>query len=69
MLVWHDEALNQNLNPIIRGAVLHTKFVRIHPFIDGNGGTARLLLNTELLKAGYPMAIIKKMIGQSIMRL
>lgn len=60
LLVWHDEALNQNLNPIIRGAVLHTKFVRIHPFIDGNGRTARLLLNTELLKAGYPMAIIKK---------
>ena len=45
---------------MIRGAILHTKFARIHPFIDGNGRTARLLLNTELLKVGYPMAIIKK---------
>lgn len=45
---------------MIRSAILHTKFARIHPFIDGNGRTARLLLNTELLKVGYPMAIIKK---------
>lgn len=60
LLIWHNEALTQNLNPVIRAALLHTKFARIHPFIDGNGRTARLLLNTELLKAGYPMAIIKK---------
>ena len=60
LLIWHNEALKENLNPVIRSAILHTKFARIHPFIDGNGRTARLLLNTELLKVGYPMAIIKK---------
>lgn len=60
LLIWHNEALAKEMNPVTRAALLHTKFVRIHPFIDGNGRTARLLLNTELLKAGYPMAIIKK---------
>ena len=39
--------------------MLHTIFVGIHPFIDGNGRTARLLLNFELMKAGYPPTIIR----------
>src|SRR6056297_3441547 len=48
-----------NLHTIERAAKLHTDFVNIHPFIDGNGRTARLLLNFELMKDGYPPAIIK----------
>jgi Fic family protein len=33
--------------------------VKVHPFIDGNGRTSRLLLNFELMKNGYPPIIIK----------
>ncbi|WP_290441072.1 Fic family protein [Clostridium algidicarnis] len=39
--------------------MLHIIFVGIHPFIDGNGRTSRLLLNLELMKNGYPPIIIK----------
>ena len=41
-------------------AEAHYQLVSIHPFTDGNGRTARLLMNLILLKAGYPAAIIKK---------
>lgn len=47
-------------HPIIQASLLHGEFVKIHPFIDGNGRTARLLLNFILMKNGYPPAIIKK---------
>ena len=39
-------------------ALLHQKFVDIHPFIDGNGRTARLLMNLYLMRNGYPPVII-----------
>jgi len=48
----------RDLHPIDRAAQLHTRFVEIHPFKDGNGRTARLLLNLELMREGYPVAII-----------
>lgn len=41
-------------------AIAHHKFVFIHPFFDGNGRTARLLMNVLLLRKGYPLAIILK---------
>jgi len=47
-------------HPIIKACLLHGEFVKIHPFIDGNGRTARLLLNFELMKYGYTPIIIKK---------
>ncbi|WP_174887703.1 Fic family protein [Cohnella herbarum] len=50
----------QLLHPIERAAVIHLDFVGIHPFIDGNGRTARLLLNFELIKSGYPPIVIQK---------
>jgi len=45
-------------HPVLFAAWLHYELVTIHPFIDGNGRTARLLLNLALLQDGYPHAII-----------
>lgn len=45
---------------IIVAALAHYKLVTIHPFVDGNGRTARLLMNLLLLQHGYPLAIIKR---------
>lgn len=50
----------QKLHPVERAAMVHIIFVGIHPFIDGNGRTSRLLLNLELMKNGYPPIVIKK---------
>lgn len=41
-------------------ALLHYKIVAIHPFFDGNGRTARLLMNVILMERSYPLAIILK---------
>jgi len=46
-------------HPVVRATLLHGEFVKIHPFVDGNGRTARLLLNLELMKNGYTPIIIK----------
>lgn len=45
-------------HPVVFAAKLHKEFVCIHPFIDGNGRVARLLMNLALLKSGYTIAII-----------
>jgi Fic family protein len=45
-------------HPVEFAAIIHKELVTIHPFIDGNGRTARLLMNLALLQAGYPLAII-----------
>lgn len=46
-------------HPVVRATLLHGEFVKIHPFVDGNGRTSRLLLNFELMKYGYTPIIIK----------
>jgi len=53
-LSWHDSA-RKSLHPFELAALCHLKFVRIHPFRDGNGRMARLLMNFVLLKNGYPL--------------
>ncbi len=52
--------LNTKGEPIQMAAIIHQKFVDIHPFIDGNGRTARLLMNLYLMRNGYPPTIILK---------
>ena len=47
-------------HPIIQAALLHGELVKIHPFVDGNGRTSRLLMNLVLMNKGYNPVIIKK---------
>lgn len=49
-----------NFHPIIQASLLHGELVKIHPFIDGNGRTSRLLINLDLMNHGYNPIIIKK---------
>lgn len=57
LIDWYNTKANQ-LHPIERAAKVHADFVSIHPFIDGNGRTSRLLMNLELMKSGYPPCVI-----------
>ena len=56
---WIQESLDDK-HPIIVSAVAHYNLVRIHPFDDGNGRGARLLMNLILIKKGYAPAVIRK---------
>lgn len=47
------------LHPVILAAEMHERLVTIHPFIDGNGRTSRLVMNLILLMHGYPISILK----------
>lgn len=57
------QTLHQNpeeLTPIELAAFFHHKLVYIHPFLDGNGRTARLLMNVILIRNGYPFTVLLK---------
>lgn len=56
--IWFDENKNK-LHPVILAAEMHERLVTIHPFIDGNGRTSRLIMNLILLQNGYIIANIK----------
>ncbi len=47
-------------NPVTTAALLHHGIASIHPFVDGNGRVARLLMNLHLMKHGYPPVVLRK---------
>ena len=57
LMAWYDAG---DLHPVEIAAILHADFVKIHPFTDGNGRTARLLMNFGLMKNGFPPVVIRK---------
>ena len=59
---WLNSATAQQLHPVEYATTAHYRFVSIHPYRDGNGRTARLLMNLLLLRAGYPIVIISNQI-------
>lgn len=58
LIKWY-EGEGATIHPVEKAALLHINFAGIHPFIDGNGRTSRLLLNLELMKNGYPAIVIR----------
>ncbi len=56
-VTWYQEN-ETKLHPVELAALTHQKFVFIHPFVDGNGRVARLLMNFVLMRFGYPVTII-----------
>lgn len=56
---WLSSPTIHNYHPIEFAALAHYRLVYIHPFTDGNGRTARLLMNLILMRAGFPPVTIK----------
>lgn len=54
-----NEERKKTLHPIERIARFHLEFEGIHPFVDGNGRTGRLIMNLELIRSGYPPINVK----------
>lgn len=59
LVKWLNSPEAWGLHPIEYAAIAHYRLVYIHPFVDGNGRTSRLLMNLRLIQAGYPPVIIK----------
>jgi Fic family protein len=60
LVAWLLKALDsKELHPLQIATILHHRFVLIHPFGDGNGRTARLLVNYVLLRSAYPPLIVR----------
>lgn len=59
-LVRWIETSRRKLHPIVLSSIVHHRMVSIHPFFDGNGRTARIVMNIFLMQAGYPLVIVLK---------
>lgn len=55
----HYNRQRKFLHPVILAAEMHERLVSIHPFLDGNGRTSRLIMNFILLQSGFTVAILK----------
>lgn len=58
-LMQTDTERKKTMHPVARIALFHLEFEGIHPFIDGNGRTGRLIMNFELMQNGYPTIDVK----------
>lgn len=58
MVDWLNDENTLAMDPIERAAIAHYKLVLVHPFTDGNGRTARLLLNLIMMRSGFPPVIL-----------
>lgn len=63
---FHYESQQKIIHPVVLAAEMHERLVGIHPFIDGNGRTSRLVMNLILLQHGYTIANLK---GDDISRM
>lgn len=60
LIDWYSAVINQpGIHPLVIASLFHYKFVAIHPFDDGNGRLARILMNMILLHNQYPPVVIK----------
>ena len=60
LMQWYNTRKDSDeLHPVLFATEFHYRFIRIHPFDDGNGRIARLLMNFILMQNGYPPSIIK----------
>ena len=57
---WYNNAeMEGKLSPVELAILFHYRYIRIHPFEDGNGRIARLLFNYILARHGYPMVVVR----------
>ena len=60
LLQWYNEAeADGTLTPLELAAMFHYRYIRIHPFEDGNGRVSRLIVNYILYRHGFPMIVVK----------
>ena len=60
LIQWYNKAESQKeLSPVELAAIFHYRYIRIHPFENGNGRIARLMINFILLRHNYPMIVVR----------
>ncbi|MEG4624089.1 Fic family protein [Microcoleus sp. w1-18aA5] len=59
---WLNSEPALSLHPVEYASIAHYRFVSIHPFRDGNGRSARLLMNLLLIRSGYPIVVINNQV-------